>query len=179
VDCAGAFDNAGCDGGLPSHAFEYIKYAGGLTTEAQYPYMAKDQSCKYQANMKSVGVEGGSVNISLSEGDLKVALFKNGPISVAFKVMDDFEDYESGIYSNSTCPNGPMDVNHAVVAVGYGTERGMDYWIIKNSWSTKWGEDGFFRMQRGVNMCGIINCNSYPQDVLDLTSSSFPQSLIQ
>ena len=122
--------------------------------------------------MKSVGVVGGSVNISLSEVDLLLALFQYGPVSVAFEVMDDFEDYESGIYANNTCGQGPMDVNHAVVAVGYGTENGMDYWIIKNSWSTNWGENGFFRMQRGVNMCGIINCNSYPYDVVDLTSTS-------
>jgi cathepsin H len=172
VDCAGAFDNDGCDGGLPSHAFEYIKYAGGLTTEAQYPYMAVDQNCKYTPAMKSVGVVGGSVNISLSEGDLQIALFQHGPISVAFDVMDDFEDYESGIYASSTCPNGAMDVNHAVVAVGWGTDEGVDYWIIKNSWSTNWGENGYFRMQRGVNMCGIVNCNSYPFDVVDLTTAT-------
>lgn len=134
--------------------------------------MAVDQTCKYQNTMKSVGVVGGSVNISTSENDLQIALYMTGPVSVAFNVMDDFEDYESGVYSNSTCANGPQDVNHAVVAVGWGTEKGMTYWIIKNSWSTKWGENGYFRMQRGVNMCGINNCNAYPQDVLDLTLPS-------
>lgn len=61
-----------------------------------------------------------------------------------------------------------MDVNHAVLAVGYGTLNGMDYWLIKNSWGATWGDNGYFRMQRGANMCGIINCNSYPQDVVDL-----------
>lgn len=61
-----------------------------------------------------------------------------------------------------------MDVNHAVLAVGYGTLNGMDYWLIKNSWGATWGDNGYFRMQRGVNMCGIINCNSYPEDVVDL-----------
>lgn len=140
VDCAGDFDNNGCDGGLPSHAFEYIRYAGGLALESSYPYQAKDQTCKFNQVQKSVGVVGGSVNISLSEVDLQLAIFEHGPVSVAFNVMDDFEDYESGIYSNSTCANGPMDVNHAVVAVGWGTEKGIDYWIIKNSWSTNWGE---------------------------------------
>jgi C1A family cysteine protease len=55
-----------------------------------------------------------------------------------------------------------MDVNHAVLAVGYGTDNGMDYWIIKNSWGAAWGDQGYFKMQRGVNMCGIVNCNSYP-----------------
>jgi len=82
--------------------------------------------------------------------------------------MDDFVDYESGIYANNTCANGPMDVNHAVVAVGFGSDMGIDYWIIKNSWSANWGEEGYFKMQRGVNMCGIVNCNSYPLEVLDV-----------
>ena len=48
-----------------------------------------------------------------------------------------------------------MDVNHAVLAVGFGTMNGMDYWIIKNSWGATWGDSGYFKMQRGVNMCGI------------------------
>jgi len=64
-----------------------------------------------------------------------------------------------------------MDVNHAVLAVGYGTDaNGVDYWIIKNSWGAVWGDQGFFKMQRGVNMCGISNCNSYPQEVFDLNA---------
>ena len=63
-----------------------------------------------------------------------------------------------------------MDVNHAVLAVGYGTVEGVDYWLIKNSWGEAWGDKGYFKMQRGVNMCGIVNCNSYPQEVYDLKS---------
>ena len=78
-------------------------------------------------------------------------------------------DYHSGVYTTKDCKNGPDDVNHAVVAVGFGTENGVDYWLVKNSWSTKWGDNGYFKIQRGVNMCGINNCNSYPQDVTDLT----------
>jgi cathepsin H len=67
VDCAGNFDNFGCDGGLPSHAFEYIYSNGGLTTEDQYPYKAVTQTCTYTDAEKSVGVKGGSVNIT--QGD--------------------------------------------------------------------------------------------------------------
>jgi C1A family cysteine protease len=61
-----------------------------------------------------------------------------------------------------------MDVNHAVLAVGDGTEEGVDYWIIKNSWGTAWGNKGYFKIKRGVNMCGIAVCNSYPKDVVSL-----------
>ena len=64
VDCAGAFNNFGCNGGLPSQAFEYIKYNGGLDTEAAYPYTAKDEACKFTAQNVAVQVID-SVNITL------------------------------------------------------------------------------------------------------------------
>lgn len=61
-----------------------------------------------------------------------------------------------------------MNVNHAVLAVGYGHQDGKDYWIVKNSWGTQWGDDGYFKIQRGVNMCGIAVCNSFPNDVFPI-----------
>ena len=84
VDCASDYDNHGCNGGLPSHAFEYIKDNGGLTTEDQYPYVAQTNNCSLTNQIRVVGIRGGAVNISLSEDDLRIALFQNGPISVAF-----------------------------------------------------------------------------------------------
>jgi len=65
-------------------------------------------------------------------------------------------------------------VNHAVLAVGYGNdaETGLDYWLIKNSWGTGWGADGYFKMQRGINMCAVAQCNSYPKDVFDASTMS-------
>jgi cathepsin H len=170
VDCAGDFDNHGCDGGLPSHAFEYIREAGGLTTEDQYVYTAVDGNCTLPGKKQSVGIVGGSFNLSTVENDLLYAILNHGPVSIAYKVMPDFRPYISGVYTHANCPNGAMDVNHAVLAIGYGTENGMDYWLIKNSWGAAWGDNGFFKIQRGVNMCGIVNCNSYPMDVIDLNT---------
>jgi len=120
---------------------------------------------------------GHSVNIT--EGDeteLKAAVYQQ-PVSVAFQVVDDFMDYTSGVYSSPNCQNGAADVNHAVLAVGYGTDSasGMDYWIVKNSWSTDWGNQGFFWIQRGVNMCGIAQCNSYPSSITQISQLSFWQ----
>ena len=168
VDCAGAFDNHGCSGGLPSHAFEYIFYAGGIATETDYVYTAKDGSCYFKKNMASIAVNGGSVNITLGdESELLHAVFEHGPVSVCYQVVTGFRDYKSGVYSSSTCKNSAMDVNHAVLAVGFGQdEKGMDYWIVKNSWGDTWGDKGYFKIQRGVNMCGMANCNSYPKDVV-------------
>jgi len=76
--------------------------------------------------------------------------------------MSDFRFYTGGVYSNVNCSTSPADVNHAVLAVGYGSDAGVDYWIIKNSWNANWGENGYFRMARGVNMCGVADCAAYP-----------------
>ena len=85
--------------------------------------------------------------------------------------MAGFKQYTGGVYINATCPNGPLDVNHDVMLVGYGTDLGVDYWLIKNSWGATWGDKGYFKIQRGVNMCGIVNCGSYPQDILDVAKA--------
>lgn len=171
VDCAGAFDNNGCNGGLPSHAFEYISYAGGISTESAYPYMAVDQNCTVDPSTFALKVEGGSVNITEGDEDeMKEALYTHGPVSIAFEVVDGFRDYTSGVYTSTVCKNSPSDVNHAVVAVGYGTENGLDYWIVKNSWGADWGDQGFFKIQRGVNMCGVAECNSFPSEVVKVSA---------
>ena len=169
VDCAGDFDNFGCNGGLPSHAFEYIFSAGGIETEEDYPYMAVDQTCAVDTTKFALS-SGHSMNIT--EGDeeeLKQAVFLQ-PVSVAFQVADDFVDISTGVYTSTVCQNGPDQVNHAVLAVGYGNDKasGLDYWLIKNSWGTTWGDAGFFKIQRGVNMCGIADCNSYPESVAEI-----------
>ena len=170
VDCAGAFDNNGCDGGLPSHAFEYIFSAGGIASEEAYPYFAEDRTCNVTSSMFTLSV-GHATNIT--EGDeveLKAAVYKQ-PVSVAFDCVDDFMDYKSGVYSSTNCGNTTADVNHAVLAVGYGTDStGKDYWIVKNSWNTTWGNKGFFNIERGVNMCGIATCNSYPESVKEIST---------
>lgn len=77
-------------------------------------------------------------------------------------MIDDFIDYESGVYTSKNCGTTTDDVNHAVVATGYGVENGLKYWNIKNSWSTEWGNQGYFKIQRGINLCAIAQCNSYP-----------------
>ena len=84
-------------------------------------------------------------------------------------------DYSTGVYSSKNCKSTTLDVNHAVLAVGYGTENGQKYWIVKNSWSTQWGDQGYFKILRGTNMCGIAQCNAYPNDVVDLATSVFLQ----
>jgi cathepsin H len=166
IDCSGNFENYGCNGGLPSHAFEYLSQDGnGATSELAYPYTAADGTCNIAKDPILLNVWYGAYNITAGdEVELADAVYGVGPVSVAFQVVDDFFSYTSGIYTSDTCCNTQECVNHAVLAVGYGVDvvSGMDYWIIKNSWGTNWGDQGFFKMERGVNMCGIAMCNSYP-----------------
>ncbi|KAL3744662.1 hypothetical protein ACJRO7_013863 [Eucalyptus globulus] len=162
LDCATAFNNHGCNGGLPSQAFEYIKYNGGLETEEAYPYTAQNGTCKFSARRVAVRVVD-SVNISMgAEHELKHAVGMVRPVSVAFQATDLFRHYKSGVFTSDACGSTSMDVNHAVLAVGYGVENGVPYWLIKNSWGESWGNKGYFKMGMGKNMCGIATCASYP-----------------
>lgn len=107
------------------------------------------------------------------EVELLHAIFEHGPVSVAFQVVDGFKEYSSGVYHSTVCNNTVDDVNHAVLAVGFGHDvlTGTDYWIVKNSWSALWGDKGYFKLERGTNMCGVANCNSFPKEVYDATKS--------
>merc|ERR1712168_1122706 len=174
VDWAQAFNNHGCNGGLPSQAFEYIRYAPGIMAEADYPYTAKDGTCQFDASKAVVNVIQ-SVNLTaLDEDEMANALVGYQPISIAFEVVDDFMHYKDGVYTSTKCKNGPQDVNHAVLATGYGTDKnGMDYWIVKNSWGYDWGFHGYFHIERGANMCGLAQCTSFalikpPGDNIDV-----------
>ena len=165
ISCAGSFDNHGCSGGLPSHAFEYIHHAGGLSREFAYPYEALDSQCKFSSANSSIVGATTIRSFNITEGDedsLMHELVRKGPVSVAFEVVDDFRLYKSGVYSSTSCKSGPKDVNHAVLVIGYGVENGLPYWLVKNSWGTSWGEEGYFKMARGKNMCGIATCASFP-----------------
>ena len=163
VDCAGAFDNHGCNGGLPSHAFEYIRYAGGIESDLTYPYTAKDGTCVFRKNIAIGYVRFGSYNITQGdEKELAQRLFEEGPVSVSFQVITGFKNYAGGVYSVTNCGKSTQDVNHAVLATGYGNESGKNFWNVKNSWGSSWGVGGYFKIERGVNMCAIAQCNSYP-----------------
>jgi len=166
VDCAGDFNNFGCSGGLPSQAFEYIRQVGGIQTEIDYPYKATNGTCAFDKNRIAASVFYGSANVSQAdENALLEALVQRGPVSIAFQVIAGFKDYDGGVYVGESCFTDPDHVNHAVLLVGHGYDEGtkLNYWIVKNSWGLAWGESGYFRIKRGVNMCGVATCASYPQ----------------
>lgn len=163
VDCSTNYGNQGCNGGLMDQAFAYIKDNNGIDTESFYPYHAIDQTCQFSPD--NVGAtDSGFVDVqSKSEDALKQAVGSIGPVSVAIDASHtSFQLYSHGIYHELMCSQTRLD--HGVLAVGYDSDgTGKDYWIVKNSWGTGWGDKGFIKMARNKNNnCGIATASSYP-----------------
>jgi cathepsin L len=158
VDCAGSYGNAGCNGGLMDNAFKYVE-AHGLCTEAAYPYTARDGTCKATScTMSADSKISKYTDVTHTENALGTA-DDIEPISVAIEAdQAGFQQYKGGIFSGVCGKN----LDHGVLLVGYGTQTGTDYWKVKNSWGTSWGEAGYIRMIRNQDECGIANEPSYP-----------------
>ncbi|ABM45731.1 viral cathepsin [Spodoptera frugiperda multiple nucleopolyhedrovirus] len=150
VDCD--FVDMGCDGGLIHTAYEQIMRMGGVEQEFDYPYKAERQPCALKPHKFAAGVRNCYRYVLMNEERLEDLLRYVGPIAIAVDAVD-LTDYYGGIVS--FCKNNGL--NHAVLLVGYGVENNVPYWIIKNSWGSDYGEDGYVRVRRGVNSCGMIN----------------------
>lgn len=162
VDCSSSFGNQGCNGGLMDQAFEYIKSVGGIESEDDYPYVAEEEpKCKFNKQLERAEVTGYVDVESGSESKLQEAVATVGPVSIAIDASHpSFQSYAGGIYDEPECSSTQLD--HGVLAVGYGTDP-QEYWLVKNSWGTMWGDEGYVKMARNKdNQCGVATQASYP-----------------
>nr|AKN80414.1 cathepsin S [Sparus aurata] len=161
VDCSSKNGNLGCKGGWMHKAFQYVMDNQGIDSDASYPYTGQVSQCRYNSRYRAANC---SRYYLLPRGDeraLKQALATIGPISVTVdSARYGFQFYKRGVYNDAYCTK---NINHAVLAVGYGTLNGKDYWLVKNSWGSNWGEEGYILMARNKNdQCGITQYACYP-----------------
>ncbi|CDW78651.1 cathepsin l [Stylonychia lemnae] len=152
VDCA-RDGSAGCEGGDMGSAMDYIA-KNPLETEANYPYAAVDQTCQADPKKEIVTDLGHNDITPNSVAALKAAIAQ-GPVSVAIEADTfTFQFYSGGVLNSSGCGT---NLDHGVVAVGYGKENNQEYYIVRNSWGPSWGESGYIRIAavEGAGICGI------------------------
>jgi cathepsin L len=162
MDCSTSQGNQGCDGGLMTQAMDYIIQNKGIDTEKSYPYTAEDGTCHYTAANRGATMKS-YVNVNQGdENDLQARVYL-GPTSVAIDAShSSFQFYSSGVYSEPDCSTSQLD--HGVLAIGWGVYNNVDYWLVKNSWGTDWGQLGYIWMSRNAdNQCGIATMATLPQ----------------
>jgi len=157
----------GCDGGNLGTAWKYMQ-STGVVSEECYPYEMGtchhpgcselptpkcNKTCSNAASFaadKHHAASGFSVARNVTQ--IATEILTNGPVEASFTVYTDFNNYQSGVYYHVS---GSAEGGHAIKIIGWGTESGTPYWLVANSWNTDWGDQGFFKIRRGTNECGI------------------------
>jgi len=160
LDCT--TNSNGCNGGNADNGFQFVLNNGGMSSESGYPFVLPDgghHDCRAAYRDATFSAYQ---NLPQNEGAIASAVAHVGTIAVAINASPDFMNYHSGIWSGS-CSSNPNDIDHAVAVIGYGWDQpsGKAFYIVKNSWGTTWGVDGYIYLQRGVNKCGIAEYASY------------------
>ncbi|XP_044121696.1 procathepsin L-like [Neovison vison] len=165
VDCSWSQGNEGCRGGLMDFAFQYVMDNGGLESEESYPYLARNDYCRYRPEKSAANVTT-FWHVYNKEDGLMTTVATVGPVSAAVDSSPySFQFYKTGIYYDPSCSN--IRLNHGILVVGYGFEgeesEDKKYWIVKNSWGTNWGMEGYMLLAKDRdNHCGIATMASFP-----------------
>ncbi|KDO63329.1 hypothetical protein CISIN_1g047793mg, partial [Citrus sinensis] len=164
VSCDTSGVDHGCEGGEMEDAFKFIIHNDGITTEANYPYQAVDGTCNKTNEASHVAKIKGYETVPANSEEALLKAVANQPVAVSIDASGSaFQFYSSGVFTGDC----GTELDHGVTAVGYGaTANGTKYWLVKNSWGTSWGEEGYIRMKRDIDakegLCGIAMDSSYP-----------------
>jgi KDEL-tailed cysteine endopeptidase len=167
VSCDTAGEDAGCNGGWMDDAFTFVKNNGGITTEDAYPYVSgsdgKSGTCVTSGYTNVAEVAPQSyTDVTPNNVQALMAAVAQQPVSIAIQANQiAFQFYSNGVLTGRCGQN----LDHGVLLVGYGTDdsTGLEYWKVKNSWGTSWGEAGYIRIERSeADLCGVLDAPSYP-----------------
>uniref|UniRef100_A0A336MJU0 CSON002170 protein n=1 Tax=Culicoides sonorensis TaxID=179676 RepID=A0A336MJU0_CULSO len=162
VDCETT--SHGCSGGWSDLALEYMR-DNGLSFEKDYPYKGKDEKCHASNENKSPVKVVNVCSTPKDEVSYKDHFYQYGPLVVYYFVDNNFKQYKGGIFSSKTCNVENAGINHAVLLMGYGSEKDVKYWLVRNSWGKSFGESGHFRILRDAHMCNLGYHNAYYPEV--------------
>ena len=169
MDCSTEEGNQGCMGGLMDNAFKYVINNNGLCSEMEYPYQMQQGECQADQCRNVVSISDYS-DVEPNNERLLMRAVAQQPVSVAIQAnLSSFKFYKSGVYQDQECGD---QLDHGVLIVGYGEDdsQGLDYWIVKNSWTSNWGDEGYIKILRNYEkqggnssgMCGIAMQPSIP-----------------
>jgi len=159
VDCDTT--DQGCDGGDPPTAYQYVISAGGLDSLSSYAYTAQDGTCAFKAKDVVAKISDWEyVTQDQDEGAMLNFVSSTGPPSICVDA-ESWQYYTGGIITTSDGCGTSLD--HCVQLTGFGTANSTDYWHVRNSWGTDWGEKGYLRVQRGSDVCGIAQEVTWPK----------------
>eukprot|EP00750_Incisomonas_marina_P012228 INCI16668.1.p1 GENE.INCI16668.1~~INCI16668.1.p1 ORF type:complete len:346 (-),score=58.59 INCI16668.1:85-1122(-) len=173
VSCDTGGVNQGCQGGLMDDAFKWVE-TNGLCTESDYPYTSGTGTTGLCQKTCTPAVKiSGFKDVPQNDEAALLTAVDQQPVSVAIEAdKAAFQLYKSGVLRSKLCGT---QLDHGVGIVGYGkSELGTEYWKVKNSWGSSWGEEGYIRMERNVNMCGISESASYPTGASKMSAPVVP-----